>query len=144
MLCRFLALPGLLQGACLLLLSGLVAVMWGYFTLSTVHSIVGVLLLGGGYLLATLDLCFRKTRRYGSSNFSTAFVIAHLFAILLAPLLLLLGGFTIVLSILFEGSSESQVVRTVHFLALLLVYGVVYGTLQGALLRPQLPWGKES
>lgn len=120
-------LPAFLKLVWAALLIGLVLCGIGYFAENRSMSMIGGAVLIAGYGAATVDVFFRKKHRSDAALFHTGLVVAPILSSLASLILALLTTLMLVVVYFVEGSLGWDLLRVVHFVALIFAFLSICG-----------------
>ena len=138
----FSIIPGVLRFAWALLLIGMVLLASGYFAHAPWQSYAGLGCLIFGYVIAILDLIYRKRHRGEASAFYVGATTAPIIAFFCILFIALFGAVVLAVQTLLNGYSGTHSIRLLHFLGIIFAFLVVSG-IPGLALRAQQKDGTE-
>ena len=121
------ALPATLKIAWLLLWMGLLALAAGYFMRTPWQSYSGLACLTAGFVMAMLDMRFRKANRGDAAGFYLGTTLEPGFAAMVCAFVALICALIIAIQSMMHGFSASGTMRLLHFLALVFAFLIVTG-----------------
>jgi hypothetical protein len=120
-------LPATLKVAWLLLLLGMVGLATGFFTQTPWQSHSGLFCLIFGYVIAILDMVYRKRHRGDAASFYVGAALTLLISVYILAFVALLFAITLAIYSLIFGFSGSSAMRLLHFMGIIFAFLVVSG-----------------
>lgn len=118
-------LPTTLKIAWLLLLLGMVALATGFFTQTPWQSRSGLLCLIFGYVIAILDMVYRKRHRGDAADFYVGSTLALLISVYVFYFVAPLFAIALAIHSMIYGFSGSGAMRVLHFMGIIFAFLVV-------------------
>ena len=123
----FTILPVVLRGAWALLLFGMILLAAGYFTQTPWQSYAGIGGLICGYVIAILDMIYRRRHRGDAAGFYVGATVAPIFALIILLFVGLLGAVVLAVQSIIYGFSGMHAMHLLHFVGLVFAFSIVIG-----------------
>ena len=121
------ALPATLKIAWLLLWTGLLALVAGFFMHVPWQSYSGLGCLIAGFVMAILDMRYRKKNRGDAAGFYLGATLSPVIAVIVLAFVALLFALVIAIQSMMHGFSVSNAMRVLHFMGVMFAFLIVTG-----------------